>query len=239
MLLGVYCDNMKSVVALVLLAVAVSGGDNEQPSIAKIAQGRLQGKTKTSQDGQTYHAFSGIRYGKAPVGNLRFKLPVAADKWTDTFDATSYVTCCQVCLCVFIYVCPGMFKSSILQVNMFDPNNQIESGQEDCLALNVYTKNLPKENEKATNLKPVMVWIHGGAFIMGDGGPEFYGPERFMDHDIVRSFEAFRSRASFVYYSISHRSLSPSTTALDPSASCPLATMLSLATWACMTRLWP
>ncbi len=33
--------------------------------------------------------------------------------------------------------------------------------------------------------KAVMVWIHGGAFFMGSGTPGIYGPEFFMDHDIV------------------------------------------------------
>jgi carboxylesterase type B len=27
---------------------------------------------------------------------------------------------------------------------------------------------------------PVMVWIHGGAFIVGNGGPDAYGPDYFM-----------------------------------------------------------
>ena len=36
-------------------------------------------------------------------------------------------------------------------------------------------------------LKPVMLWIHGGGFYMGDGNGEtgLYGPENFMDKDIV------------------------------------------------------
>ncbi len=30
-----------------------------------------------------------------------------------------------------------------------------------------------------TNI-PVMVWIHGGAFILGNGNSDFYGPDYFM-----------------------------------------------------------
>lgn len=32
-----------------------------------------------------------------------------------------------------------------------------------------------------------MVWIHGGGFVLGSGNGEYelYGPERFMDRDIV------------------------------------------------------
>lgn len=30
-----------------------------------------------------------------------------------------------------------------------------------------------------------MVWIHGGAWILGQGGNTEYGPENFLDHDII------------------------------------------------------
>ena len=53
-------------------------------------------------------------------------------------------------------------------------------GQVDCLVLNVYSANVYKNN---LELKPVMVFIHGGAFIFGSG---LMGAERFMDYDIVR-----------------------------------------------------
>ena len=39
----------------------------------------------------------------------------------------------------------------------------------------------------AGQLRPVMVWIHGGGFMFGSGNGEtdLYGPEYFMDKDIV------------------------------------------------------
>ena len=54
-------------------------------------------------------------------------------------------------------------------------------GAEDCLHLNVYTPN-PDPSAKKT----VMVWIHGGAFRRGSGNKDMYGPDRFMDYDVVR-----------------------------------------------------
>ena len=30
--------------------------------------------------------FRGIRYGKPPIGHLRFKRPEKVDKWTDVYD---------------------------------------------------------------------------------------------------------------------------------------------------------
>lgn len=51
-------------------------------------------------------------------------------------------------------------------------------GDEDCLFLNVYTPNL-------TGLLPVMVWLHGGGFYSGSGDSELYGPDHFMEENVI------------------------------------------------------
>ncbi|MHC4093183.1 MAG: carboxylesterase family protein, partial [Planctomycetota bacterium] len=47
--------------------------------------GPVRGKTS---DG--YRVFRGIRYARAPVGDLRFKPPVPVEPWTDVYDAMQY-----------------------------------------------------------------------------------------------------------------------------------------------------
>ncbi|KAI0902490.1 alpha/beta-hydrolase [Annulohypoxylon nitens] len=42
-------------------------------------------------------------------------------------------------------------------------------GSEDCLFLNIWTTYIPGLNSTAESLKPVMFWIHGGAFTGGTG----------------------------------------------------------------------
>ena len=72
---------MVPTIAALLMAAAASVVANED-SMAKVSQGTIQGVKKTSPGGQIFHSFSGIRYAKAPVGNLRFKLPEPQDeKW--------------------------------------------------------------------------------------------------------------------------------------------------------------
>uniref|UniRef100_A0A182JF69 Carboxylic ester hydrolase n=1 Tax=Anopheles atroparvus TaxID=41427 RepID=A0A182JF69_ANOAO len=53
-------------------------------------------------------------------------------------------------------------------------------GSEDHLYINVYTKEL-----KPTKLLPVMLWIHGGAFMRGSSGTEMYGPDYLIQKNIV------------------------------------------------------
>ena len=66
---------------------------------------------------------------------------------------------------------------------MLDPSRPL-LGQEDCLVLNIYTPELPSENNPNPG-KAVMFWIHGGGFFTGDGTTGFFGPEYAMDHDVV------------------------------------------------------
>jgi carboxylesterase type B len=41
------------------------------------------------------------------------------------------------------------------------------------------------EEDDTSSLLPVMVWIHGGAFVSGSSGTKCYGPEYFMDKKVI------------------------------------------------------
>lgn len=89
----------------------------------------------------TFRAFLGIPYAAPPVGNLRWKPPQAHAPWSTTLNATRAGSPCP---------------------QTASPFGQA-STNEDCLFLNVYTPNPVTANA------PVMVWIHGGAFVAGEG----------------------------------------------------------------------
>ena len=63
----------------------------------------------------------------------------------------------------------------------YDPDWEV-LGQEDCLYLNIYS---PVQEATARSLLPVMVYIYGGGFVTGSNRIEEYGPERWMDQDII------------------------------------------------------
>lgn len=60
------------------------------------------------------------------------------------------------------------------------------NGSEDCLFMNIFTPYLPAKGIPKSALKPVMFWIHGGAFTGGTGNdPSFDGGSIVSRGDVV------------------------------------------------------
>lgn len=106
---------------------------------------------------QKFYSFKGIPYAEPPIGNLRFKAPKPHRGWSGIRDAYKHG-----------YHCPSNGFLIFLS-----------GGNEDCLFLNVYTPNI--DNEK----RAVMVWVHGGAYLLSDGNTLVYGAGPLMREDIV------------------------------------------------------
>lgn len=53
-------------------------------------------------------------------------------------------------------------------------------GEEDCLHLNVYTPSIYRDK-----CKPVMVWIYGGGYNIGQANYDYYGGDYLIEHDVV------------------------------------------------------
>jgi para-nitrobenzyl esterase len=129
----------RSLVVWAMLTVPLAlFGASSGPQV-KTASGVVEGK----EDGAV-HSFLGIPYAAPPVGDLRWKPPVAAAKWTGVRKATDFGPHC-------------------MQGKVFgDMNFRDSGGSEDCLSLNVWVPAKPS----AAKL-PVMVWIYGGGFVAG------------------------------------------------------------------------
>ncbi|KAJ7767292.1 cholinesterase [Mycena metata] len=66
-------------------------------------------------------------------------------------------------------------SSTISALNFGSPCAQVGgSGAENCLFLNIFTPFLPGSSTPSNKLKPVMFWIHGGAFTGGEGSDAVY-----------------------------------------------------------------
>ncbi|XP_033228891.1 esterase FE4-like [Belonocnema kinseyi] len=113
--------------------------------------------TQQTRNGRKFSSFLGIPYAEPPIKDLRFKSPLPAKLWNGVRMAN-----------VDGNECPQMRGTEIV-------------GSEDCLYLNVFTPNV----FKAHYLLPVMVWIHGGAFVGGSSNSSKYNPGYLLNKDIV------------------------------------------------------
>ena len=128
--------------------------------IASTTAGKVRGLTL---DG--IHVFRSIPYAAPPVGNLRFRPPVPPDPWSDVRDATEFGP-----------VAPQ--NPSPLETMMGADAPVID--ERSSLTLSVFTPGLDDAR------RPVMFWIHGGAFVIGSGSSPIYDGTRFAEHgDVV------------------------------------------------------
>ena len=147
-------------------------GAPEVTAVIPTTSGRVQGLVNAG-----VHTFKGVRYGKSPVGPLRWMPPQKPEPSEVILDCSDFGAPAMQMATGATAAPMTDFGMQMSQV--FSTPSDIKIQNEDCLFLNVWTP--------ATDgaRRPVMVWIHGGGFAYGSGGNPVYGMEDLArDHDV-------------------------------------------------------
>lgn len=136
-------------------------------TVVKTKQGKVQGLY--SEDNKTV-IFRGVPYAQPPVGELRFCRPQEHEPWEGVLDCTRFSPACP----------QADLRGMRLYGKEFYDGTEYNCS-EDCLYLNVWT---PADATPESNL-PVMLWIHGGAFMHGHGDEKEFDGEGFAKKGVI------------------------------------------------------
>ncbi|WP_375484625.1 carboxylesterase/lipase family protein [uncultured Mycobacterium sp.] len=114
---------------------------------ASTATGTVEGFTR---DG--VNRWRSVPYARPPVGPLRFRAPQPAEPWSGVRHCHGFTNCA-----------PQQRRYTIVGVGKYQPMG------EDCLTLNVVTP-----QDIGDKPLPVLVFIHGGGYILGSSATPLY-----------------------------------------------------------------
>ena len=127
--------------------------------IVETNYGKIQGQVR-----ENLKIFKGIPYAAPPAGKRRWLPPKSMEPWAGIRMADSFGA-----------ICPQLREQS----SVFTATAPEQKMDEDCLYLNITSPGLDKEK------RPVMVWIHGGAFTTGSGSSPMYNPRNLASRGNV------------------------------------------------------
>jgi para-nitrobenzyl esterase len=128
-------------------------------SVVRLRTGLIEGERLDAVS-----VFRGVPYARPPVGPLRFRPPRQGAPWEGVRDARN------------VGPIAHQFPTDLeaMQGRLDLPQS------EDCLTLNIWTP------EPDAARRPVLVWIHGGAYLNGTGAAEWFDGTSFATrHDVV------------------------------------------------------
>ena len=146
--------------SLILAALALT---TASPALAKGPRiDTPAGAVRGAKDG-SIGVFKGIPYAQAPMGDLRWKPPVALPRWSGERAASAFG--------------PACIQPQGGPANIYTGADKLPVS-EDCLTLNVWQ---PAKAKKA----PVFIWIHGGALVGGSSREPLYDGRHLAERGAV------------------------------------------------------
>ncbi|WP_114226805.1 MULTISPECIES: carboxylesterase/lipase family protein [Sphingomonas] len=121
----------------------IDPADSKATPVVATRSGPVRGRLSAG-----VRTFLGLPYAAPPVGPRRFKLPEPPEPWTEVRDATEAGPCAPHKIRPF----PQLDVAALVG------HGGLDGG--DYLRLNIWA---PEDGDR----RPVMVWIHGGGFVVG------------------------------------------------------------------------
>ncbi|KAF8242498.1 alpha/beta-hydrolase [Wilcoxina mikolae CBS 423.85] len=118
----------------------------------------------------TVREFLRILYGAPPIGNIRWMPAVKPARWRKPFQAKAFGPSCY----------HTTFGDPLLTGNFPKPPSE----SEDCLSINIWT---PTTSRIKRGGAAVMLWVYGGAFVIGGSYTPSYNGANFVrdQEDII------------------------------------------------------
>lgn len=137
--------NIIRIPALLLFCVFISGCLSSPLQGPDVERETQYGTVVGKLSGQVMH-FIGIPYAKEPIRELRWSAPEAPEPWDEPLATSRAGHAC---------------------IQGGKPTGVFGAKSEDCLNLNIWAPDTPGRH-------PVMVWIHGGGFLIGANSESQY-----------------------------------------------------------------
>ena len=126
------------------------------PPVAPTSAGRISGRRERDA-----LVFRGVPYARPPVGPLRYRKPLAPEAWEG------------------VRPCESFGARSLQGSARRGQAPRVAHQSEDCLYLNLWT---PALDDGA---RAVIVYVHGGGYVVGSGSEEFQDGTAFAADDVI------------------------------------------------------
>ncbi len=153
---------MTAMAALCLVAALALPGLGCGGAESTLEMPRLRSGPISGVEEEGIWSYKGIPFAAPPVGELRWREPQPVEPWKEVLACREFAPACPQ---------PGDDWTGLLDVG---------ETSEDCLYLNVWTP-AASPGEKL----PVMVWIHGGAYVSGAASLPIYDGRNLSSRGMV------------------------------------------------------
>jgi para-nitrobenzyl esterase len=126
---------------------------DQSAPVVEISSGKLRGAIV-----EGVAAFKAIPYAAPPTGAHRFLPPRQPEPWAGIRDATAYAGRAPQA---------GLRTPTRPELETFSGTPDTSADSEDCLTLHVWSPSVTDDAKR-----PVMVWLHGGAFSYGSANSD-------------------------------------------------------------------